>query len=172
MKALMSACLLFLGCAGIPPGEGFQSCDAIVAGDYEDRFAKSGLTRTDVNRGVRVALDAATFTTDIRLGDTLENCRKLYGYRVYTMPVQDFLAPWDKKTYIAGFTNCRLKLIVVGTPKSPFTWADSALVHEIFHAFQECEGTPPQDPNPPAEHHENWSRDGIFNAIDWARTQP
>jgi hypothetical protein len=164
--------LLFLsGCASIPPGEGFYSCDAIVAGDYDDRFAKSSLTREDLNRGVRVALDAATLTTDIELSDQVRNCRRLMGFRVYTKKEFDFLAPWDNKTSISGYASCQLNMIVVGTPTDG-NWRDSSLVHELFHAMQDCSPTPPEDVGLPSPGHDNWIRDGIFSAIEWSRRQP
>lgn len=170
--ALMSACMLLVSCAAIPPGEGFQSCDMVAAGDFKDRLATSGLHREDVNRAVRVALDAATLTTDPRLSDTTENCRMLMGFRIYTMPDEDFVYPYDGKTWVGGYTVCLFKYIVVGTPRAPRTWANSAAVHEIFHAMQGCEGLPPADTGVPSTGHENWFRDGIFNAIDWAKVQP
>lgn len=174
-SALFWACLAVLwvlsSCAAIPPGEGFQSCDMVAAGDYDDRLAPSGLTREVVNRGVRAALDAATFTTDPRLSDTVENCRKMMGWRAYSKAKQDFLAPWDNKTMISGFSACTGKYMVVGTPTEG-DWRDSSLVHELFHVMQECEGTPPEDKGSPSPHHQNWIRDGIFNAIDAQRNTP
>lgn len=163
----------FCGCAGVPPGNpGFNSCDVVVAGDYKDRFAPSRLTQKDVERGVRVTLDAATLTTDYRLNDQTENCRMLVGYKVYTMPTLDFLLPQDGKTWVSGFTLCSSRLIVVGTPATGVDWRESSLVHEFFHALQGCVGLPPEDPGLPSKFHDNWIRDRIFDAIDWAERQP
>ena len=157
-RALLAAALLWQGCAGIPPGqEGFLSCDMLAAGDFEDRLAPSGLRQEDVNRAVRVALDAATFTTDLDLHDTTTNCRRLVGYRVYTMPTENFQHV-QTKTQVSGYTVCAWKHIVVGTPHTgtkPGEWRDSALVHEIFHAMQECTATPPEDEGVPAPFHDN-----------------
>lgn len=164
--------MAFCGCAGIPPGSpGFNSCDAVAAGTYEELGRASTLTQTDVERGVKVTLDAATLTTDVNLHDQTENCRRLIGYRIYTVPEENFIYPYDGKTLVSGFTVCRYKYIVVGTPKVG-GFRKSSLVHELFHALQACEAPPPNDNGTPSPGHENWVRDGIYNAIDWAEKQP
>ena len=168
--------LLFLlwlwsqGCAGVPNGDGFYSCDAVAGGDFDTQKPAS-LDREELNRMVRISLDAATLTTDPRLRDPVENCRKFWGYRVYTKPTENFMAPWDDKFEIGGFTSCTTRIVVVGTPPSG-NWNNSALVHEFFHVMQVCEGIPPKDTYSPPDHHENWYRDGLFAAIEWSRKQP
>lgn len=168
-RTLLAACLALTGCAGTVPPEGFYSCDVVPAGDYDSRFAPSGLRQEHVNRAVKAALDGATFATDIRLHDQTENCRKLQGYRVYTKAT----FAYDLTGQMAnGHSVCLLKYIVVGTPE-PLDWRASALVHELFHAMQECVGTPPADPGfEQYPGHENWVRDGILRAIDYEATQP
>jgi hypothetical protein len=167
MKRLLAACVLFGSCASVPPGEGFHSCDATAAGDFDSRIATSGLTRDDVNRGVRAALNAATFTTDPNLNDQTENCRALMGYRIYTRPS----AYTQDGQLVAGHTQCFGKYIVVATPEMGGSWRESALVHELMHAMQHCTATPPMDPGM-TYGHDNWIRHGIYPAVDAARTEP
>lgn len=171
-RALLGACLLALSpcCVPLPPGEGFQSCDMRVAGDIDSRFAQSGLSREDLNAAVTRALNAATFTTDIRLGDTTENCRMLMGYRVYTKSTPNWIRPSDKLR-VGGETSCSQRMITVGTPMIG-DWKHSSLVHEIFHAFQGCYGTLPADQTNDQPGHENWYRDGIYRAIDASMETP
>lgn len=164
-SALLTACAVFFArCAPLPPGEGFQSCDMYVAGDIDSRFAKSGLTREELNAAVNRALNAATFTTDIRLMDTVENCSRMRAFRVYTKATPNWVRPIDGLR-VSGETDCVTRMITVGTPRNQ-GWVYSSLVHEIFHVMQECEGTPPADDPKANRGHENWIRDGIYNAID------
>lgn len=165
-RALLSACFLLLAdCAGVS-AEGFYSCDAVRAGDIDSRFTPSQLWQPAVEDAVQRALNAATFTTDIRLHDTLENCRKLIGLRIYTKSEPSWIRDADGLR-VSGEASCLLNMVTIGTP-SDGDFRDSALVHELFHIMQGCEGTPPADDPTFAPGHENWSRDGIFNAIDRA----
>lgn len=166
-RAILSACLLLISSCASVSAEGFYSCDAVRAGDIDSRFTPSRLWQPAVIDAVRRALDAATFTTDYRLHDTLENCRKLIGLRIYTKSTPNWIRDSDGLR-VSGEANCQLNMVTIGTPEDG-DFHDSALVHELFHVMQGCEGTPPADDPAYAPGHENWIRDGIFNAIDAAR---
>lgn len=154
--------LALAGCAGtLPPPDG--SCGVWSGGQYTNRLGANELPQPVLEKAVRLALDGASLTTDFRLMDQTENCRMLNGYTVYTRP-----GPWqDGKYNVLGTTTCWAKVIQVAVPASG-NWAHSALIHELFHAMQDCKATPPLDPGA-TEFHENWVRDGIYTAIDFER---
>ena len=175
----MGACLTFAGCAAIRP-DGQANCLVAAAGDFDNRFDPPTLFQPTLDHLVDRALDAASLTTDFRLNDQLENCRKLVGFRVYTKPTWNFMVNLKdskdgitKVTSVSGYTECWGKYIVVGTPlrAGRTWWSESSVVHELFHAMQHCESPPPTDPGYDDDH-SNWYRDGIFSAIDYERSQP
>jgi hypothetical protein len=163
-------------CATINP-DGTSNCGIMVAGDFDDRFAKPTLFQDTLNALVDEALDGATFTTDWRLNDQLGNCQKLWGFRVYTKPTWNYLVKTSETpdgplldTYVSGHTLCEQKLIVVGTPTVRAGWSKSSLVHEIFHALQDCTTPEPMDKGLDWQHR-NWVRDGLYNAIEYEKTR-
>lgn len=181
-RALLSACLLLTThCATISP-DGKSNCGITPAGDFDDRFGKSTLDQDTLNHLVDQALDAATFTTDWRFNDQLGNCQKLWGWRVYTKPFWNYTIKTSDTptgplvdTLVSGHTMCSQKLIVVGTPNITFeghtVWRASSVVHEIFHALQDCASPQPIDSGTDY-YHSNWVRDGIYNAIEYEKGQP
>jgi hypothetical protein len=161
------ALLLLVSCSGVQPTID-RACNVRAAGDWDDRFAPSNLTQSDVAAAVGRAIDAATLTTDIKLADQTENCRNLGGLNVYTKR-QAVFDLWGVK--VAGFTNCGLGIIVVSTPETGDFIHHGALIHELMHALQCCESTKPVDPLTD-DQHANWARDGIYSAIDYERSRP
>lgn len=70
---------------------------------------------------------------------------------------------WSFDKMVSGITYCENGSIVIGN-QAP---GDSALVHELAHALQNCEPLPPQ--NAKEGYHANWKRDRIFEAIEAAQ---
>jgi hypothetical protein len=94
----------------------------------------------------------------------MDNCRSLVGYKVFTKSVFSWPDPEGRDFKVAGITYCWAKTIVVGTPATG-NWNKSALVHEFFHAMQNCKADFPPDIGTD-ESHAGWYRYGIFEAIE------
>ena len=135
-------------------------CGIDVGGDRDNPATASTLTPDLLQRAVRRALNGATFTTDPRLSDPVENCRAMEGFTVYTKQAPTFV---DDGEEIFGVTRCWKSEIIVGTPESG-SWQFSGLVHELFHVMQRCRTPLPIDSGRDA-HHSNWDRDLIFYGI-------
>lgn len=152
--AVVSALALCVSCGG----------PVRLGGDFADpAHSNSTLTHADLERVLAVATALGNGTTDSRLHDVSADI--LDGYTVYTMANQVWSL--DDGRRVMGWTSCPTREMVIGTPPSG-VWENSALVHELFHVFQECKGLLPVDPElDPA--HANWTRDGLFNAILAAR---
>ena len=148
MRALVAAVVLS-SCTGVHLG-----------GDYFG--GTSTLTRDQLDRSIEVALRLGLETSDPRLHVGVE---ALDGFSVYTRETHVFDL---RALQVTGWTNCASRTIVVGTP--PSGWAESSLVHEVFHAMQGC-STPGQIDVTCDKDHANWSRDGLFPAIIKARTE-
>ena len=161
--------ILFSSCAGTS-SIGFKSnCGIMLAGDIQDRFGDSWLTVQDLQQATFSAIRQASLVTDFVFMDQTENCRSMQGYRVYTHAGQLF--DLDGRTVYA-YTNCQLKMMVIGTPKDG-NWKNSSIVHEMYHVMQECHAKMPVDEHRflderDNQDHANWKRDGIWQAIDRA----
>lgn len=175
-RALLGACLFWLGCAGVNP-DGTSNCAIIVAGDIDSRFAPSKLDQHTLNQLVNKALDAASLTADWRLNDQTANCQAMVGFRVYTKATWNYSIKLHdgrdgplKDTMVSGHTHCTLKYLVVGTPERDgrVWWNESSLVHELFHVMQGCESPGPIDKGEDFQH-SNWARDGLNAAIEEAK---
>jgi hypothetical protein len=165
-KILLFA-LLTLSCAGVPPGRpDGNNCGLIAAGNFDTRLPMEGLAAILADR-LDAALDATTFTTDPSYLDMTENCQRLVGYRVWVRSAPDWEDDWGRGFRVAGTTSCWTKIIMVGTPASG-NWRDSAIVHELFHAMQECEAIQPPDIGNDTAH-AGWVRYGTFDAIERTR---
>lgn len=161
--------LLVLGmltaCAGVPPGkEGSNNCGMLLhTGD-------SNFTHADLNERLATAFDAVSTTTDWRLNDMTDNCNVLVGYHVFVRPEPSWEDPWNRKKadgtplMISGSTECAFRKITIGTPSNG-NWHHSAIVHEIFHALQNCSTPAPIDTGMD-EDHSNWVRDNIMNSVE------
>lgn len=169
MKTIIVALMILSGCAAIQPLTG--DCGIVPGGDIDDRLGISTLTQDQINTAVSRAIDGASFTTDFRLGDQTENCRKLVGYKVYTKKTYVFKSVGVRVT---GITECWNKIIVVGTPADSNFVQHSALIHEIFHAMQSCVTPDPVDVTGYGadQDHKNWVRDNIYWAIDYETDVP
>lgn len=154
-------------CAGVPPGKpGGNNCGLIAAGDLDTRQPVAGLAAILADR-LDAALDATTFTTDPSFLDMTQNCQRLVGYRVFVRAVPDWEDQYGRPFRVAGTTSCWTKTIIVGTPVSG-NWRDSAIVHELFHAMQECEAIQPPDIGNDTAH-AGWIRFGTYDAIERTR---
>jgi hypothetical protein len=163
--------VLLASCAGsLPPPSG--SCGVMAAGNFEQRFKSDGLTDEIVEDMVKRALNGTTFTTDWRLSDQTENCRMLQGYNVYTRPPGAFTITMSdgRPLSVTGYTTCWQKLIVVAAPGNG-VWRQSALIHELFHAMQNCKAPRPVDIGGDPDH-SNWARDNIYWSIDAEMDRP
>lgn len=159
--------LLALSCAGVPPGKpDGNNCGLVAAGDYDTHVPVPELASVLEDR-LLAALDATTFTTDPGLLDMTQNCQRLMGYRVFVRSVEDWDDPWGRGFRVAGLTYCGSRTIVIGTPADR-DWKKSGLVHELFHAFQNCEAPQPPDVGNDTAH-AGWVRYGIFDAIERTR---
>jgi hypothetical protein len=137
-----------------------------LGGDYADpSHSNSTLTHADLERVIAVATALGNGTADSRLHDVSED--RLDGYTVFTMASHVWTL--DDGRRVMGWTSCQTRTIVVGTPPSG-VWENSALVHELFHAFQGCDGILPCDAELDPTH-ANWTRDGLFAAILAARRE-
>lgn len=146
---VLAAALVLISCTGVHLG-----------GDYFG--GTSTLTRDQLDRSIEVALQLGLETSDPRLHVGAE---ALDGYSVYTRETHVFDL---HALQVTGWTSCASRTIVVGTP--PGGWAESSLVHEVFHALQGCSTPGPVDLTCD-DVHANWARAGLFRAIVKARTE-
>lgn len=168
----------FCGCAGIPPrAPGSNNCGMILKGSAKGPETASTLTGDELADRLDAALYVAEFTTDPRLMDRIANCQALVGYRVQTMPTRSWPDPWGRTwdngmtQNVGGLTDCVNKLITIGTPGDG-NWKSSGLVHEIFHAMQNCEPMPPKAEADDDDQHAGWTRFGIYTAIEESYAYP
>lgn len=167
MKFALLLCTL-TACVGVPPGKpGGNNCGIRMGGDATGH-GQGTMFESQLSELVDAALDAATLTTDFRFLDQIENCQAMVGYTLFTMPTPDWQSPWYPNFRVAGLTSCVSRIIVVGTPASG-DWRDGATVHELFHVMQHCDAPHPNDIGNDSDH-SNWYRDGVFDAIERART--
>lgn len=167
---LAIAILALAACAPLPP-LGSNTCGVLLGGDAEHP-GPGTLTYAALQSRTDAALDASSTSTDMRFLEPLDLCQKLVGFRVMTRSTPDFPDPFgrmngDRPLLISGYTECRSKTIVVGTPEGS-DWRQSSLVHEFIHVFQDCEAELPVDPGT-NEAHANWLRDRIFESIERVR---
>lgn len=175
---MVAYALGFCGCAGIPPKvPGSNNCGMILMGSAKGPETPSLLTGDALAERLDAALYVAEFTTDPRLMDRIANCQALVGYRVQTMPTRSWPDPWGRTwdngttQNVGGLTDCVNKLITIGTPGDG-NWKSSGLVHEIFHAMQNCEPMPPKAEADDDDQHAGWTRFGIYQAIEDSYAYP
>jgi len=165
MRTLVLLCLA--GCASIPPTSGSNHCGMLAMGNYDGWHKSSLLTWATLQDATDRALDATTMVTDPRLFDIIENCKALGGYRVFTRDAPDWEDDYGRGFRTAGYTFCPSKVIVIGTPASG-DFRESSLIHEMFHAMQNCVAEQPPDVGADTIH-AGWVRYNIFQAIDAVR---
>lgn len=153
--------ILFSSCAAIQPSPS-SNCGVVFLGSIDG--SKPFVTAEDTNDMVNAAIDATSFMTDFRFLDKIELCESLIGYRFYVNKDRAWTLADGRR--VAGATYCESKTIVIGTPDS-LKWRDSSAVHEFIHAFQKCKTPEPHENGD--EHHGNWIRDNIWNAIEGQR---
>lgn len=161
--------LLLASCAGFTPNP--NTCGVTLGGDAEHP-GPGTLDYPTLQQLTDAALDASSTATDMRFLEPLDLCYAMQGYRVMTRSTPDFPDPFgrmngDLPLLISGYTECRSKTIVVGTPKDG-DWRQSSVVHELFHVFQNCEALQPPDLGNDTDH-ANWIRDRIFDSIERVR---
>ncbi|UOF79743.1 hypothetical protein [Caudoviricetes sp.] len=161
--------LMFMSCAGVPPGRPQSNDCGIRIVEGANRAKLMGETLAE--RLGRM-LDVMTLTTDYRLMEPLDVCQKMVGYRIYTREENNWQDPYGRTNgdghplTVAGLTSCINKTIEIGAPPLG-DWNKSSLVHELFHVAQGCEALQPATGGKDADH-ANWSRDGIDDAIEKA----
>ena len=155
-----------LSCVPVPPPAG--NCGITVAGNIDNRFKSDGLTDKIAQEMLDRALRASAYTTDPRFLYPEDLCRALVGYYIFTKPpTGPFLLDGKR---VMGYTECWLRNIIIAAPADG-NWAHSPLIHEYFHAFQQCHAPEPVDPGQ-SKDHSNWSRDGINDAIETEMNTP
>lgn len=122
----------------------------------------STLTEETLDRAISAAIEAGDWTTDPRLHGHDEHT--FDGYTIYT---RDTFAFEHYGRAVLGWCQCATRTMVIGTPASGH-WANSALVHEMFHVMQGCQDVHPVDANADTSHG-NWWRDGIYSAAASSR---
>jgi hypothetical protein len=166
MRRSLVATLLLLSCAPLAPPKG--TCDVHARGNVDNRFRDDGLTDAIVQDMLGRALDGLQFVTDWSIKDPEEMCQRVAGYYVFTKPpVGPFLLDGQQ---VMGYTECWFKNIVIAAPADG-VWAHSALIHEFYHAFQDCKATRPVDPGMSPDH-ANWRRNEIQSAVDYEMSLP
>ena len=131
------------------------------------------LTESALREAIEAATEVATSTKDKRLSSAEANCSMLTGYTLQVRPTRTWEMLSSDGTFVqrvSGATYCFQQRIEIGDQVKNQGWKSTALVHEFFHAMQDCVTPKPTDVDQDDDH-SNWSRDGIMQAIlkaeDW-----